>query len=117
MTKERAHLNLSDDLDISEFLPVKKERNKDTEIKTIEKVAEQSGFVSRKNKIQRRRKPQKKIKNQLNLKCRDGIKELFQDIGAQLDVHDHTTFEQALLALIEKNSLNDLLQRYKEITR
>ena len=54
MTKERAHLNLSDDLDISEFLPVKKERNKDTEIKTIEKVAEQSGFVSRKNKIQRR---------------------------------------------------------------
>ena len=49
MTKERAHLNLSDDLDISEFLPVKKERNKDTEIKTIEKVAEQSGFKHSRN--------------------------------------------------------------------
>lgn len=80
MTKERAHLNLSDDLDISEFLPVKKERNRETELKTLEKVAEQSGFVSRKNKSQRRRKPQSPFKNQLNLKCRDGIKELFQDI-------------------------------------
>ena len=117
MTKERAHLNLSDDLDISEFIPVKKEKNREIEIKTLEKVAEQSGFVSRKNKSQRRRKPQSPFKNQLNLKCRDGIKELFQDIGEQLGVHDHTTFEQALLALIEKNDLKDLLQGYKEIIK
>ena len=117
MTKQRAHLNLNDDLDISEFIPVKKERNRETEIKTLEKVAEQSGFVSRKNKSQRRRRPQSPFKNQLNLKCRDGIKELFQDIGEELGIHDHTTFEQALLALIEKKGLDDLLQGYKEITK
>jgi len=116
MVKERAHLNLDDDLDVSEFLPVKKERNKEAELKTLEKVAEQSGFVSRKHKSQRRRKPQSPFKSQLNLKCRDEIKELFQDIGAQLGVHDHTTFEQALLALIEKNKFKELIQRFNEIT-
>ncbi len=117
MTKERAHLNLSDDLDISEFIPIKKKKIRETELKDIEKVAEQSGFVSRKHKSQRRRKPQSPFKNQLNLKCRDGIKELFHDIGEQLGVYDHTTFEEALLALVEKKDLNDLLQRYKEISK
>lgn len=117
MAKERAHLDLSEDLDISEFLPVKKERTKETEIETLERVAEQSGFVSRKHKSQRRRKPQSPFKNQLNLKCRDEIKELFQDIGGQLGIHDHTTFEQALLALIEKYEFNELLERYKEIVK
>jgi len=117
MAKERAPLNLNEDLDVSEFKPIQKTDNKnETEIKKIEQVAKQSGFVTRANKSQRRRKPQSPYKNQLNLKCRENIKELFQDIGAQLGVHDHTTFELALLALIKENKYNDLLQRYKEIT-
>lgn len=117
MVKERAHLNLDDDLDISEFQPVHKPDHRQTDLKTIEKVAEQSGFVSRKHKSQRRKKPQSPFRNQLNLKCRDDIKELFQDLGERLGVHDHTTFEKALLSLIEKNGYDDLLQRYKEITK
>lgn len=117
ISKERTHINLDDDFDISEFQPVKKEANKEIEKKTIEKVAEQHGFVSRKNRSQKRRKPQSPFKNQLNLKCRDNIKELFQDLGEQLGVHDHTTFEQALLALIEKNDFDELLQRYKNIIK
>lgn len=115
-SKERSHINLDDDFDISEFQPVKKETDKEIK-KTIEKVAEQYGFVSRKNRSQRRRKPKSPFKNQLNLKCRDNIKELFQDLGEQLGVHDHTTFEQALLALIEKNGFDELLQRYKGIMK
>lgn len=115
MAKERAHLDLSDDLDVSEFLPLKKERTQEIETKTLEKVAEQSGFVSRKHKSQRRRRPQSPYKTQLNVKCRDEMKELFQDIGDELDFHDRTTFEQALLALIEKYELSELLKRYREI--
>lgn len=116
MVKERAHLDLDDDLDVSSFKPVKKVDKKEIDIKAIEEIAEHSGFVSRKHKSQRRRKPQSPFKNQLNLKCRDNMRELFQDIGERLGVHDHTTFEHALLALIEKNGYSDLLQRYKDIT-
>lgn len=115
MAKERAHLDLSDDLDVSEFLPLKKERTQEIETKTLEKVAEQSGFVSRKHKSQRRRRPQSPYKTQLNVKCREEMKDLFQDIGNELDFHDRTTFEQALLALIEKYELSELLKRYREI--
>ncbi len=117
MGKERAHLNLDDDLDVSEFQPLRKTNRDHTDIKTLEKVAEQSGFVSRKHKSQRRKKPQSPYKNQLNLKCRDNMKELFQDLGERLGVHDHTTFEQALLSLIEKHGYEDLLQRYRDILR
>lgn len=115
MAKERAHIDLSDDLDVSEFLPLKREKAQEVETKTLEKVAEQSGFVSRKHKSQRRRKPQSPYKTQLNVKCREEMKELFQDIGNELDFHDRTTFEQALLAIIEKYELRELLKRYKEI--
>lgn len=117
MAKERAHLNLSDDLDVSEFLPLKKEKTQEIETKTLEKIAEQSGFVSRKHKSQRRRKPQSPYKTQLNVKCREEMKELFQDIGNELEFHDRTTFEQALLAIIEKYELSELLKRYKEIVK
>lgn len=121
MGKERAHLSLEDDdfLDVSGFQPVRKvsHSNVDIDIKTIEKVAEKSGFVSRKHKSQRRKKPQSPYRNQLNLKCRDDMKELFQDAGERLGVHDHTTFEQALLSLLEKHGYDDLLQRYKDITK
>lgn len=116
MTKERAHLNLDDNLDISGFQPVSKVKKSDIDTKAMEELAEHSGFVSRKHKSQRRKKPQSPFKNQLNLKCRDNMRELFQDIGERLGVHDHTTFEQALLALVEKNGYDDLLKRYKDIT-
>lgn len=117
MGKERAHLSLDDDLDISEFQPAKKADHNDNDLKELEKVAEHYGFVSRKHKSQRRRKPRSPFRNQLNLKCRDNIKELFQDLGEQMGIHDHTTFELALLALIEKNGSEELLQRYRDITK
>ncbi len=117
MGKERAHLNLEDDFDVSEFQPIKKEGQGATDKNTIKKVAEESGFPSRENKVRRRIRQQSPFKNQLNLKCRDNMKELFQDIGAYLDVRDHTTFERAVLALLEKEGATDLLQKYRNITK
>lgn len=117
MGKERAHLDLEDDFDISEFRPAKKKEQGEVDKKTIEKVAEESGFISRVNKTRRRKRQQSPFKNQLNLKCRDNMQELFQDIGAYLDLRDHTTFERAILALLEKEGTNDLLQQYRNITK
>jgi hypothetical protein len=117
MGKERAHLSFDDDFDVSEFQPAKKEGQGEVDKKTIEKVAEESGFISRVNKTRRRKRPQSPFKNQLNLKCRDNKQELFQDIGDYLDVRDHTTFERAILALLEKEGATDLLQKYRDITK
>ncbi len=117
MGKERAHLNLDDDFDVSEFHPIKKEEHEEIDKKAIEKVAEESGFISRVNKTRRRKIPQSPFKNQFNLKCRDKMKELFQDIGEYSNTRDHTTFERAILALLEKEGTPDLLQQYRDITK
>lgn len=44
-------------------------------------------------------------------------KRIISGSGERLGVPRPYNFEQALLALIEKNGLNDLLQRYKEIAK
>lgn len=44
------------------------------------------------------------------------MKPLFRELGDRLDVHDYTTFEQALLALIEKQGYTDLKEKFEEIT-
>jgi hypothetical protein len=117
MPKERASLNLTDDdLDLSGFAPRGERKRERPDPKTIEIVAEQSGFISREGK-RRRKRQRSPYQAQLNLKCREGIKTLFQELGDCLDVHDHTTFEQALLALIEKQGFSDLEARFRELTR
>ena len=115
MNKERAGLNLSEDLDLTDFVPKKQpRRDSEEEKRAIKQAAEQSGFSSREPRM-RRRKPMSPYKIQFNLKVRDGIKELFQDMGERLQVHDRTLFERAFLALIEKEGQNDLLQRYRDL--
>lgn len=118
MGKERAHLNFDDDLDLSEFQPATKIVKEKPDQKLIEKTAEQSGFPSRdpKKKQRRRRKPSPYI-DQLNIRCRSGVKEIFQDLSEDLDLRDHTTFEKAIQALIEKEGSEEYLKRFKELTR
>jgi hypothetical protein len=116
MPRERAHLNLDDDLGLSDFAPKPKGRgDQEPDMKTVQRVAEQSGFLSREPR--RRRKLQRSpFQAQLNLKCREEIKSLFRALGDRLEVHDHTTFELALLALLEKQGYSDLIAQYKDIT-
>jgi hypothetical protein len=117
MGRERAGLNLDEDLDLTVFAPKTRPRpESEIENRAIKQAAEQSGFTSREPRM-RRRKPMSPYKIQLNLKVRDGIKELFQDVGERLRIHDKTVFERALLALIEKEGQGDLLQRYREIVK
>ena len=108
MDKKRAGLDLTD------FKP----KNKDSQIKhvnnDIEEIGAELGFV-RREVTKQRRKRKSPYQAQANIKCREGIKELFQVIGDKLDVYDHTTFERAILALIEKEKLKDLEARYHEV--
>jgi chromosomal replication initiation ATPase DnaA len=118
MGKERAHLNFDDDLDLSEFQPVTKEVKNKPDQKLIEQVAEQAGFPSRDpNKKQRRRRKPSPYIDQINIRCRAGMKDIFQDLGEYLDVRDHTTFEKAIKALIEKEGLADLKNKYEKVTQ
>jgi hypothetical protein len=117
MPKERAHINLDDDLDLSVFTPKPAGRGgHKPDMKAVEAVAEESGFASREPK-RRRRRQRSPYQTQLNLKCREGMKALFQEIGDRLNIHDHTTFERALLALIEKEGYSDLGSQYTELTK
>jgi hypothetical protein len=118
MAKERAPLNFADDLDLSDFQPATKTTKEKPDQKLVEKAAEQSGFPSRDptKKQRRRRKPSPYI-DQLNIRCRSGMKEIFQDLSERLDLRDHTTFEKAIQALIEKEGYADLTKRYNETIR
>ena len=113
MGEQRATLQLDD------FKPKAKERAGEKEKadqKVIEKVAEQSGFVSREPKRKRRRKISP-YTDQLGIKVRPQMKEIFQTIGERMEVYDHTTFENALLALLEKEGMQDLVEEFKTITK
>ena len=45
------------------------------------------------------------------------MRELFQEMGAHLDVYDHTTFERAVLALIEKEGTAEQKKTYEDIVK
>ncbi len=84
--------------------------------KKMEKEGEKLGFISR----QSRRRPVKKRSPytvQSNLKTRVGMKELLQNISDRLEIYDQETLELALLALIEKERLNDFLKQYNELVK
>lgn len=82
----------------------------------LEKEGEKFGFVSRQSK----RRPAKKRSPyivQNNLKMRVGMKEIFQEISLRLETYDQETLELALLSLIEKEGLDDLLPHYHELVK
>ncbi len=116
--KDRPSLNLGDDdLDLSDFHPTEPKKLGEGEKNKVEQVAEQSGFVSRSGRQRRRRVSKSPYKDQIGLKCRVGMKELFQDLGNHLEIYDHTTFERALLLLIEKEGTKEQLKTFQEIVK
>jgi hypothetical protein len=122
MTKTRTPLNFDDD-DILSMAsqPLIKPKIPPEQIK---EVANQSGFFSRQPQSQdivhdisnRRRRKISPYNSQLGIKVRPEIKEIFQNISDTLRIHDCSTFELAILALIEKENYSQLLEKYKKIT-
>ena len=117
MDKQRAHLNFDDDEIPLENLTVSTTKSKPTtaQQKAIVEEAKKTGFVSREPKKMGRRRTSP-YTAQFGGKCREGMKPLFQEIGVILDCQDTVTLELAILALIEKEGLDDLLVKYKALT-
>lgn len=122
MTKIRTPLNFDDD-DILSMASQPLIKPKVTP-EQIKEVANQSGFFSRQPQLQdivnditiRRRRKISPYNSQLGIKVRPEIKEIFQNISDTLGIHDCSTFELAILALIEKENYNQLLEKYKKVT-
>lgn len=114
MAKEREALNLLDDTIDLEELTQKPTRPKQIGKAQLEKIAKQTGFISRQP---RKKRSRTKYTAQLNIKVREGVKPLFQEIGEHLETFDNETFERAMLALIEKEGTKEHLTQFKELTK
>lgn len=89
-------------------------QSKPLDNKQINEIAEKTDFISRQP---RKKRSKTKYKAQLNIKVREGIKPLFQEISAYLETFDNETFELALLALIEKKGTKEHLTQFKGLTK
>ena len=121
MSNKRASLDFginenSEAVSIEELIESKGAKKNSIDINELKKVSEQSGFISRESK-KRRVRPSSPHVIQVNLKTRDGVKDIFQEAGARLGTFDHTTFENALLALLEKEKMVDLSKELKELIK
>ncbi|MCP4698494.1 MAG: hypothetical protein GY862_16825 [Gammaproteobacteria bacterium] len=89
---------------------------------TVEAVAKTSGFTNRqhtkkRSDAPRRRRKKSPFTEQLGVKTRPGMKEIFQDLGELIGEYDHTTLERALFALMkETRGAEDILARFEELT-
>lgn len=121
MGNKRAELDFNDDTETVhiEELAGKGRINKNTvDPSSVQQVATKSGFPSREGVIRtRRRRKKSPFTMQIGLKCRPEMRDLFQAMSEHLDLYDHTTFERALLALIEKEGRPEHLETYKDIIR
>lgn len=117
--QKRASLGLIDDdenggIDLAEFAGMtKKKEVTDKDFKAILKAGEKTGFV-RRLPVRRRKSP---YTTQFGGKCREGMKPLFQELAARLDLYETQALERAILALIEKEGFEDLKAQYTELVK
>lgn len=117
MPNQRSSLGLDDDnqIDLEELTGARQRPAPTAEqTKAIMKAGEAQGFVSRQPTKRRKVSP---YTAQFGGRCREGMKALFQDIGERLGQYDNNTLEAAILALIEKECLDDLKAKYEELTK
>lgn len=117
MGRERTGLDLSEEneeLDITLVVgQAHRAVDKPVNTRIVTEEAIKAGFVSREPKMRRKKSP---YTEQFGGRCRKGMKELFQDAGDVLGLYDTQTLELAVLALLEKEELTDLIMRYNVIT-
>jgi len=126
--KERLSLTLDDDIDITSLTRTKvpfSTMDRDSERKSIESAAQESGFTKREPKKSRRRTRRSPYSDQKSIRVRPAMKVLVEDIADELDINDYVVFEMAILALLEdlsvklkleeKASMKAMVKRYKDI--
>ena len=113
MSNKRAGFSIDDEIDLESLINNKK-NNDFIDHKEIERTAEESGFVKRLPKNPKKRRKKSPYVEQIGIKIRPLMKNIFQEIGEKLSIYDHTTFELAILALLEKENDQELMKQYKE---
>ena len=120
MAKERAGLGIEPEdktIDLEGVIDKTKKHSPVEATKAeILSASEKAGFPGRQVRAKRVR-PKSPYTVQNNLKTRTGVKELFQEIGARLQIFDQATFERALIALVEKEGMKDLEKELKELIK
>ncbi len=105
-----------DDLDIAELASyTKKVSISQDESHIVKSIAEKSSFASRGDN---KKKPRKRSPYviQKNIKMRIGMPELLVEVSRRLGVKtDQETLERGILALMEKEGLEDLTKSFFEI--
>jgi len=113
----RVSLGFDDEIDIADLVGETVATTPQVPLQALKKdltrESAKYGFVSREAPKRRRVSP---YTAQFGGKCREGMKPLFKEIGERLNCYDTETLERAILALIEKEGLEDLKEEYERIT-
>jgi hypothetical protein len=118
MSSKREDLNIDfDDLDLENVVNTSSKKNSfsDEEKKAIAEASENAGFPSRQAKASRRKRIKSPYTEQLGFKARAEVKAVFQELSDSMAVYDHTTFEMAVIALLEKQGNKKALNHLKKI--
>ena len=130
MGNTRARLDLSDneqDFDLGDDIAAlagKSAPSKDNiDPEKIKEVSTKSGFPSRSGKSTapvkqpRRRRKKSPYTEQLGVRVRPAVKDVYYELSDQIGGLDQETFEKAVLALIEKQGTKELLDKYNKAIR
>jgi len=115
MADKRVQLSLDDDeIELEELIDSRQSfKTSPEQTKRLAEASQKHGFTSREPTKKRRKVSP--YTAQFGGKCREGMKQLFQEIGDRMKTYDTETLELAILALIEKEKLNDLKKAYNNI--
>jgi len=118
MSNEREKINtdLGEDLDLGAAIKMTEEKPNfsQEERNLVAETSEKAGFPSRQAKKVRRKRIKSPYTEQLGFKARPIVKEVFQEFSDSINIYDYTTFEQALIALLEKEGRKDLLLKLEK---
>lgn len=121
MSSKREDLKIDfDDLGLEEVInkSSKKSSFSDKEKKAIAEASEDAGFPSRQAKSTGRRKRMKSpYTEQLGFKARPEVKAIFQELSDTMEIYDHTTFEMAVIALLEKCKKHEFIDKLNKIIK
>ncbi len=91
---------------------LKESDSDESEQRAIRSIAAKRGFTERE-----KGKKKTSYTDQYNVRCRKGMSELVNDISYALKSQKQKVFERAILALLEKNDLIELIDKYNRILK
>ncbi|GLK53523.1 MULTISPECIES: hypothetical protein [Alphaproteobacteria] len=119
MTRSRAPINLGDDNDEDDIdmgaLAKASAPRATPDQASIRRVAQESGFTSRGDKRQRRRRRRSPYTVTCGIRASEDMRVLFQDLAEHLNLKDAEAFELAILELAKAHGTAEHVERHAAI--